>query len=411
MKKILFPLAAVALLAVSCSQDETTEINSVPDPNAIGFEVGTGKLLSRSTMNDLTTMTGAQADSIVVFAYKKTTATPEVFIDLERYVYTAGTPGSWGWDSAITAPQWPAAGDPLDEYPIDFYAWYPDDMIPTYATAQAFLDAGLIIPSGLWYTDIEDQVDYLGARQIGVSVRPNNSNVKLDFGHMYSKVDFAVQAGTGATVEVQSIEIHNVGYKANFNGNNWEWQQPTTFATDFDDYLVAPVKLANTFNTTTKTNITSDFGSALMLPQDLTGRDWTALAAPDGDDSYIEVVYRVTETTGGRDVVGYTDAKNHTDYDGSNPTKDLTGTPLFVKVGYSINTEWEMGKAYTYVLHLGDPSKSGGNLIDQYYIDEDGDTTDLPVNITVPAPIYTSSYEIGIEVKVTDWDVQADTNL
>jgi hypothetical protein len=248
--------------------------------------------------------------------------------------------------------------------------------------------------------------------------------VALDFKHILSKVQFQIQAGVGMTVEVQSIKIVKAGSVREFDYSDLTWE-PTAAATPQNySYLVASdahaAFVGPTSGTSSAAAVTGTSGSLMLIPQTFTA--WNKAAATITTASYIEVVYRMIETTGGKDVVGYTDATKYNagetedyawHYSASNPAYDDEDAPtgnLFVKVGYPFNTTWEMGKSYTYTINLGTPSASGGNLTDDYFIDEEGGTTLLPVihpdteeDIDVPDPIVDTDQPIDFIVTVGEW--------
>jgi hypothetical protein len=182
--------------------------------------------------------------------------------------------------------------------------------------------------------------------------------------------------------------------------------------------MSAPVVEANKFvgsAAATPAPVTSTSGSLMLMPQDFSGRAWSKTSAPSNTDAYIEVVYRIYETTTGKDVVGYTDATKHPDYASLGNT--TTGA-LFVKVGYPLPTVWEMGKGYTYTIYLGTLDASGGNLVDPDFMNDNGTDSGLPVvdpsnndPINVPDPIVDTTKPIGFTVSVTDWTDVAGSDM
>ena len=175
--------------------------------------------------------------------------------------------------------------------------------------------------------------------------------------------------------------------------------------------MVAPVAAANIFAGENEgKNVTGSSGSLMLMPQDLSGRAWNDNKISSLDSkSHIEVVYRVYET-GGDDVIGFTDATKHPNYEGSECEKSGYEGALFVKVGYPLPTNWEMSKAYIYSILLGTTDASGGILIEENFIDEDGNITDLTVvdpkteePLDPEKPIVDTNKPIGFVVKVEDW--------
>jgi hypothetical protein len=409
MKKIeiILGLATVALLVAGCAENSTTGVNPVinDDPNTIGFEMGTGKA-TRATDNTLITLQNDQ-NGFGVFATNGRMPVDRgegLFINNEVYVYNKVT-GEWQWKKEDIL--WPQEAS---MYPINFYAHYPIGDY-TMSVAQRLRDFTI--------ADVANQVDYLAAKKEGVSARPANSKVTLDFKHILSKIDFKLSVGMGTTVEVQSVAVKQVSTSGQFNYQRLGWNTSGGAVANYY-YMTAPVVAANIKSTTTEpVAITSTYGSMMLIPDVIAKTPWDGLVdAPATGEDHIEVVYRVYETNGGEDVVGYTDAENHpnwasTDHPNHNAdTHPDDGTKLFIKVAYPLSTFWEMGKAYTYILHLGDPNYSGGQLIEDFYIDEEGNVTDLPVEpYDIPDIIYPDNWVIGFDVVVSDWADAGSTDL
>ena len=404
MRKIVLGLAAMALIFTSCSKDETTAVNS-SNPDAIGFEMSTG--IARATSNNLVSLQG-DAAGFGVYAVGSTTP---ALIANQGYKWNT-TDTKWEWDG--TPNMWPAATS--GEYPISFYAYYPK--------AGVTLAAGALTNAYTVAATAAAQVDYLAANQLAVASRPSSSNVALAFKHILSKIDFKVAVGADMTVKVQSIAIKNVGNAGTFNFATLAWSAaPTTFTSGYD-YL-STAKPAQSYTTTAGTAVTGTSGSLMLMPQNISTRTaWDPTAsgavAPVAQ-AYIEVVYRVVGTSSGDDVVGYTEAQDHPNYSTGSPYLPVPAadSPLFVKVGYPLPTNWLMSSAYTYTIYLGDPDASGGNLIDDTFIDEDGDETGLPVvdptdptvPKVIPDPIFDLTKPIGFTVSVDAWTIVSDIDL
>jgi hypothetical protein len=416
MKRTIFSLAAVALLAVGCAENSTTEVNPIADPEAIGFELSTGT--TRATDNTLAILK-ANGTGIGVYAHKNGAGVSEYFIANKAYKYTAGTTNAWGWVEEGDWRMWPEA---TGDYPIDFYAYYPKDETGFTANQKTYTINA----------KVDEQIDHLFAVKSGINVRPPSGKVTLDFQHILSKIDFKVTTGANVTVHVQSISVKNVKNTGTFSLASSGWSSTGTEHTSDYDYMTNPVtKPAKSFTAASTTTV-GDYGSMMLMPQNVDLTSWIRTAtglAPDDDETYVEVVYRVTETDGGEDVVGYDDAEDHPDFastthDGHGEAHPGTATePLFVKVGYPLRGAsghvWGRGHAYTYTLLLGDPGSTGGYLIDEYFIDEDGVTTDLKVVMpstpdddypNIPDPIYSDNDEIGFDVDVIEeWGLSDDS--
>jgi hypothetical protein len=107
------------------------------------------------------------------------------------------------------------------------------------------------------------------------------------------------------------------------------------------------------------------------------------------------------------DVMGFTDATKHPDY--AELGEGETGA-LYVKVGYPLPTNFAMGKTHIYTIYLGTPSASGGNLVEETFIDKDGGATDLPVidpktreDKEIPEPIVDLDQPVDLILTVGGW--------
>jgi hypothetical protein len=387
---VVLGLTVSAMMFASCERNDVTNVSN-RDDNVIGFEVSTGKTTKSSVAN----LSALQSDANGFGIYATKGASSALFIDNKAYKYDGGI---WKWAEASIL--WPSE---TTDYPVNFYAYHPK--------ANTSLNASLTAD----YTVAampEDQKDLLAANQTGVTVRPASSDVALSFKHMLSKVDFKVVTGADVTVEIQSIAVKKVGNNGTFNYASLAWSAaPTAFNSAYD-YMTAQMKPANVFaGVTTAKDVKGSSGSLMLMPQNLSARAWdktiTGLAA---SQSYIEVVYRVYETATGKDIIGYGDAANH-------PNNTTVTGSLFVKVAYPLPTNWAMGKAYVYTIYLADGNSSGGNLIDEKFVDENGNDSKLPViypetgeKIDVLDPIFPDK-PIGFIIVVEDWGTQNTTPL
>jgi hypothetical protein len=393
MKKLFLIFAAGALMLVGCTQEQPTSVIT-ENPNAIGFHFSTGKTGTRAATNNLAALKG---DTNGIGIYATNTSSSAEFIANVAYKWDNGN-SKWAWDG--TDQDWPSteAG-----YPINFYAYYPK--------SGTNLTTTLSQPYTI-VTNPANQKDLLAANQTGIATRPSSSDVALDFKHILSKIDFKMAVGAGMTADVQSIAVHSAGSVRTFDYSTLTWSGTAPTTNVNYSYMVAPVVSANIFpgqSPVSPVAVTGTSGSLMLLPQDFSSRAWDKKEATISTSSYIEVVYRMTETASGKDVVGFTDASNHPNYNASTDSA-LAGLPLFVKVGYPLPTVWTMGKAYTYTIYLGTPSASGGNVVDPDFVDNGGNDTDLPVvdpndhhPIPVPDPIVDVDKPIGFTVSVSDW--------
>jgi hypothetical protein len=391
MKKFVLIFAAAALMFVGCTQEKPLSVVT-ENPNSIGFDMSTGKTGTRATTNNLAAL---KADATGIGIYATNTSSSAEYI--ANIAYKWDTSGSkWVWNG--TEQTWPTTED---GYPLNFYAYFPKSGTSlTTALTQSYTIV----------TNPANQKDLLAANHTGVITRPSSSNVSLDFKHMLSKVDFKMAVGAGMTAYIQSIAVHSAGSIRTFNYGTLTWNATAPTANANYSYMVAPVSPSNEFigqSPVTPAAVTGSSGSLMLMPQDFTSRAWDKKEGTIATSSYIEVVYRMIETQTGKDVVGFTDATNYPDY--ATVGNGVTGS-LFVKVGYPLDTNWAMGKAYTYTIYLGTPSASGGNLVNPNFVEDNGSDSGLPVvdpsddtPIPVPDPIVDVDKPIGFTVSVSDW--------
>ncbi|MCL2072331.1 MAG: fimbrillin family protein [Marinilabiliaceae bacterium] len=393
-------LVITAITIASCTKDEVINVNN-PASNSIGFEISTGK--TRAITADIDLLK-SDANGFGIFATNGSDS--ELFIDNGKYKYNSAN-YLWSWEGK--SRNWPESEDEDDNiedyYPINFYAYYPysetelgEDLLHSYEIAET----------------PELQLDLLAAKNVDILSRPETNLVPLSFKHILSKIDFRVISNEDFTVVIQSIAVKNVGKDGTFDYSEIMWAAaPEEFNTSFS-YLKAADKKDNIFaGNTTAVNVEGTSGALMLMPQDLSGRKWDKTIANLNNLSYIEVVYRIFRISDGSDVVGYTNAEDHPMYEELGST--VTG-PLFVKVGYPLPTNWLMNKAYKYDIYL-DGSSSGGIVIDEDFVDEDGEDSDLPVvdpeteePIEPEDPIFNFK-QIGFDVVVIDWEETDPNNL
>jgi hypothetical protein len=280
---------------------------------------------------------------------------------------------------------------------MNFYAYYPRVNLGISPSAGDLTYETII---GGW----GESTDILAANKLNVTTRPASSTVSFDFKHILSKVQFKLVVGNGMKVQIDAVGLKNIVTHDKFDFETLTWGDIDYYDEQADynyKYLSAPTTY--TGNGTSVLTLTGTWGSKMFIPNDYSTHAWDGTKDDLATGSYIEVVYRMWETASPyTDHLGYTDAKNHPDYDGSNPG-NYAGKPLYIKVGYPLDTNWEMGKSYTYTIYLGTPNASNGILVNDYYFYDDLDAsliqTDLVVD-RIPDPDNT----VGLELSVGAWD-------
>lgn len=410
MKNLAVCLATCGLIFASCSNNDVFEENNdIHSQDNINFSANT----TRASINGLDQVKAG----FKVFATVK--GGSAWFIDGGIY----GNNGSWDWQT--TKHKWPID---KNNYPMNFYAFYPqtaDGFTPT-TTPVGTVTANITIQS-----DPATQTDYLAANYINVTTKPASGKLNLMFKHITSKVNFSVIAGTGAKVVVQQLHMQNVGNTGTYNyvselTGNHAWSSSLTDGT-LDKYkyfptvavpgttTTLPIFTPATADETTKNPVYGESvpNRHLMLRPQTATATWagtkTDPAVSNGEikptKAYIESVYRI-EANGDVNAVGYQNAAKHPDFSTLTPEqqRDLTGKPLFIKVGFPLGASltWDQGKGYMYSLKLGTADATGGIIIDDNYYDEKGNRTDLTIKDKEPGdPV--NDGNIHFNVDVTEW--------
>ncbi len=356
--KLLYATLGVAMLAASCSNDETL---SVPveevATNAISFKTYVPSALRGTAI-------GSTADLIsgnYTFEIWAFDADGNAFMANET---TDGVEISYTtiWDYVVEDER--AYWNDVDI--VDFYATTPA-MNGTFLTGSIDADDAVItytVP-----TVCDDQVDLMYTTVLDASKsdrngtsgddEPTTGGVPLDFEHALAQVLFSAKTtSTALEIDIESVGLFNVVGKGEFDILTDTWTLGTTIE-DFD-YTLSTAAVA--ISTTTVDLTTSTAGAMLMLPQTLTAWDpdtYAIDAAPEGT-SYIKLMCKIKGNSG-------------EDY--------LWGDEDTYAAAYiPFSATWTMGNKYTYTLTFGD---AGGNSGGGGY-DEDGDPIlgDLSITFT-----------------------------
>ena len=338
------------LLLTGCMHDMITE-EIISRPDFIGFSSTT----TRAAVVDLKAM---QDDGNGFSVYATGGHNPQrwyaddegIRIDgMNNYRYASS---QWAFRYPV---KWPAEAD---DYPMNFYAFYPAD--PEGLTVMEDFSSGTKLQGRYTVQEAGRQVDLLAAKATTNS-KPATGHLTLSFNHILSRINFGVIAGNGTAPFVQSVKIANVGDTRTYDFVKGTWDTSPSAVTGNASYYYrgAPdgssIKDFTPFvkdETTANPIYTGIHDNHLMLmPQ--TSKSWKPQKgmAPDATSgAYISVIYRMstgngTNGFGNTKEVGFADAKDHPDNAGGS----VTG-PLFVKAGFPIssgNFQWEKGNGYT----------------------------------------------------------------
>ena len=305
MKKINSILMAAALMAgslTSCTVNDEIDTQSsqlTPSNKEIKFTTG----ITRGTA--FTGTSFGASDTYKVYAYSGST----------KYIDGITYPGGSSY--------WPESGT------LQFLALYPASLTPAVTYTESETKYGFSYTAS---TTIGNQVDLMAATASGSKT---SDAVALNFSHLLSQISVKAKAATSLTVNIQSVEIHNVKTTGTFNGTE----------------LTAEEALSNYAISFTAQDLPSDGSSVdltstdvlLLVPQTTSAWPTTAGSAcsisyNDGESgskgSYIKVVLTV---------------KNGSDY--------VLGTDeAAATIYFPLAISWEKQKHYTYELCFGSSS-------------------------------------------------------
>jgi hypothetical protein len=414
-KRFIFSVAAIAIMMVSCSQNEMQEVY-VPSSDAITLDPST--LATRASIANLQTLQGDD-DGFAVYAENGAPAIGwhAAIGGSNNHFYNVGTK-KWNFKNPV---QWPT--EPTD-YPMTFIAYYPT------APNKVITEVKAVFPDVLLDIEIpvksSEQLDVLAGEK-GTNSKPATATISMGFHHVLSKVHFSVtNIYKGDKTNTQNAYVLAVGF-CNLHTNNvydirkTEWSTPITDDLDNYSYYNDFVGLTGNEKYTEMLFKGADRGKfnssafvfansfMMLLPQNPVKWDTSdpeAVEDPtDTKEAYVKMLYRVEETAAPENLnfIGFHKASDHPNYDNSELAKTGYDGPLYVLVGYSYEPAWISGKGYEYNIPI--PGSTGGRLLDKNYYDDQGNETDLEVeDIEVPEVIIPDDDYIHLSPIVTDWD-------
>ena len=421
MKRFFKTVILCALFVVSTTEcmDNQIEVENIPSTELIGFTATTTRAVSVDLPVIKNDATGyrvfATGGNAPVKWYADENANAIDGTNHHRY-----DGNKWSFTNPV---KWPKdAGD----YPLKFYAVYPAVSAGFLPFNTAFnptmLAAFYVVPN------VGKQEDVMAARTTAAR-QPASGTVGLVFHHILSKINFGIIAGTGTVPMIQSVQVENAHNKRAFDFVGGDWFGPTDPVVASYLYYgekpvgggAIPVFTPAIRNETTANPIYAGIhGNHLMLlPQ--TTPSWKPVSGTKPTTTsggYVCLIYRMNpETAGEPELVGMDDATQHPDW--LTLGNGYTG-PLFVKVGFPFpstggNFTWDKGQGYMYNIILGTYNSSNGFIIDENYYDENGDRTNLPLDvirdeIKKPGDPLNDG-KIHFRLDVSDWDAEVETNL
>ena len=337
-KKGLFVIAAASLLAVtSCSVDEV---------------VG-GNVLSNNEINPTARIVGdvkaARAVETKITNLGKFTVNAFQTGDanyMNNVEYTTSDNGS-SWTTAAGKFFWPVEGD------LHLYGYAP--AAPgTSGTFKIDKDAQTLTDFVPFETAAAQQ-DFVYAKSTGNNATNGTTGVELNFQHALTEISVAAKnSNTAYTVKVTGVKLGNVKTKGTFtfpsianSAASWTLSDSTADVGSYETTWSTASVLTSSVSTLDEANV-----AFMLLPQQLEKSEKAS------EKAYLALKVNIT-MQGGKVI-----------HDG------------WAYIG--LNTNWEMGKHYTYTVDFSDGAgqdEEGYQLI--------------------------SGKDIKLSVKVADWDAKA----
>ena len=335
-KKGLFVIAAASLLAVtSCSVDEV---------------VG-GNVLSNNEINPTARIVGDVKDARAVET--KITNLGKFTVNafqtgeanyMNNVEYTTSDNGS-SWTTAAGKFFWPVEGD------LHLYGYAPaapgkNGTFQIDKDAQTLTD---FVP----FATAAAQQDFVYAKSTGNNATNGTTGVELNFQHALTEISVAAKnSNTAYTVKVTGVKLGNVKTKGTFTfpsiaNSAASWTLSTADVGSYETTWSTATALTSSVSTLDEANV-----AFMLLPQQLEKSDKAS------EKSYLALKVNIT-MQGGKVI-----------RDG------------WAYIG--LNTNWEMGKHYTYSVDFSDGAGQ----------DEEGKQL-------------ISGKDIKLNVKVTPWDAKA----
>lgn len=204
MKKHLLGIAALLMLFVASSCTNETRESVTDGDGAVAFRAALGK---QTKASEFTVADWSTGDKLTVQSYVGSTTTLFNTFTLE---YTEGTPGSWTYTPVKYQP-----GYPLRYYSVDPTANVSNETVSTTSYSFDYTILG-----------VATQEDLIGAYTAAIQ----DEEVILNFNHLLSQVNFAVQGIPGVKIEISNISVNDV-----LNSGTYTFGQSTPWALEATD--------------------------------------------------------------------------------------------------------------------------------------------------------------------------------
>lgn len=354
MKKSIFMIAASALVLTACSSEETLEVNN---GRAIQFH----QVMTRAgetTTNNL----------LSFVAYAETEAGEEYFVDEKFSRPDENTPTFTNG----TEYYWPGDGSKLT-----FSAYAPaslkDNGITQNKEKKELKDFS---PAA----DIADQIDFITGT--GEGTRANEVNgAEIKFQHNLAQIEIKAKTkNTNYVYKISGVKIANPVSKGDFTfGGNWalDESKKAVYTIEYDDENVITLDP----EAESAVSLMGGEGNAMLLPQQLVAWEPDEKASVHNTDNGAYIAVKLEITRNGVTVF---------------PFKE--GEEISVWAAIPVDTKWEAGKKYTYVLDF----TSGAGYVDpEEPVDPDKPILGGPIKFTVDVTAWGAQDDIEQSMETT----------
>lgn len=311
-KPTIAMLVALTAAMTSCSSEEELGINN-------GSEIEFRAAVGHGTRATETTI--ANLDEFKVHATG--TNASDGFVE----VYARGE--STSWSSKGSQHYWPK-----DNSTLNFYAYAPTTL--GFAEKDSKLSYDFTIGS-----DMGKQVDFIAAYNSGNKAKNGANGVQLTFKHMLSQIE--IKAKSSSAVYEYTVAGWRVGSVKNKGTFSFQDQTNTPGiwtlnTTSFADYSDTDESSAKTLVAEAASLMTTEGGTAMLLPQQLTAWDIENDKNNSNKGSFLAVYINIKIIDGDNKVQYYPAASE--------------GETLkqFGWACIPVNTNWQPGYKYIYTL-------------------------------------------------------------
>ncbi|MGL5938570.1 MAG: fimbrillin family protein, partial [Phocaeicola sp.] len=322
IKKILLSIAALALVASSCTKHDVIDHNQsgFVDPVLINFSASTDE------------STGASTDESTGESRAAST-TAESFKDFSVYGYQGESTSEIVWSADSPAPlmdnlrvlktknEWKASYPtpwPAEGTQVQFFAFSPAASSASgikYAKDEVTHKPLLTFTAK---TNVADQVDLLCSQSAELVAAAEGAHEKVDltFTHALTKVKFSAKVQPNQALYLSELSLHNLGQEGSFAYTTGDlktgaskrgaWKKEVTANKGFAIALSDVTK--DSITSTEAVDVTATDGATLVIPQAREKVDVSvpkdALFSGNRENSYIKMVYSLKNRADNAWVVG-----------------------------------------------------------------------------------------------------------